>query len=186
MEKIRQNLNPFGINFDDLRKLLIYTNSFVSGSFVLKVIETTDTTWTPSDIDIYTSIEYFTIFENFLIDHGYNKLNEDKHYVIPEMLEHKLQKCITYIRNDYKTQIITNDNKFILDPEKYVEKFDISICSNYFDGKFFHSLFPDDISNKKFSAKFVGPTMNHFDIRRINTYIERGYNLTNIKFVTVT
>jgi len=155
MEKIKTNLLPYGIEFENLCKLLIDTKSFISGSFVLKAIETTDTTWNSSDIDIFTSHANLEIFEKFLIEHGYlrdDTIHTYKYYIVPNDLKNIVNGCQTYINGSKKIQIIMNNSESMLDPEAYVRKFDISICSNYFDGQNIHCLFQDDISNKKFTV----------------------------------
>jgi hypothetical protein len=168
---------------DDAETIIILLKDYgaiISGSLILQIIY--GKYYPDSDIDIIVNMNqtklntlrlvYWNKIDS-TIDTKYNSLYSDN-----KIKSVYTSKNTIGIHN-YKIQLIeVND-----DPIRFLDNFDLNICKNWFDGKFFYSLYKNDVYDKKtkmnlniHSDSDMGDNDKFYSItiERFVKYIKRG------------
>jgi hypothetical protein len=160
-EEIEKRIISSCIDFVGLNKLLIETNSIISGSFVTQCLLNED--YLGSDIDIYVnSRETLLKFKNFFCSY----LGDDGRYFW-SLGSHHIEFGDTKIN-----LIFINCENFNGWEDFVINNFDFSFCMNFYDGKFIY--FNIETIGKQ-SKLYNSKGFNTNNYNRILKYIERGF-----------
>ena len=180
------------IDYEEFKKLLSSTNSFVVGSAALYLYlkqNNVEVDYTPNDMNIFVSLSfgksenYFKLFD-FFKENGYeiDEIKTDK--------DHQEFNCkypkIGYDPNLSRIITLTNGNKRVQivevngDVEDYISNhFDLSPCMVWWNTKTeaFTSLYPALTLHKKMVV-----SSTHKRIKsRIQKYVNRGFELISLE-----
>jgi hypothetical protein len=139
----------YDIDYKELRKLLMTTNSLMAGSSALYMYlkqEQIETSWEPNDMDIwvedtdqivveeglYIQKGNMYLFANLLISSGYNLTREYEQRDHYDEFIQKIKHILTFVHpNGKKIQIIVITQKHLL--EYIITHFDLSICITWWN-----------------------------------------------------
>lgn len=180
------------LNGSEFCKQLRTNNCFVSGSCLLSVMYDQNV---HGDVNVFYNVEpyeeYFkqfgyhlniqktkmdieqtrSFFERYLIDFDYEITN-----TVTEHQAFKVEYIRTYRRKGIPTAIVFMRTALLLEPQKIVtDKFDISLCMNYYDGKTLYIHNKQDIIDKKFTIIFRKEHHKSVPTKRAKKYIKKGF-----------
>lgn len=109
ISKLKSRFNELGVNFNNLRKILIKHNAFISGSFLLQILQNKN--YKKSDIDIYVLGKRNVILEknihNLLIDSIVTKIKTQEPLKNIQTTDCDITQVVVFDKDNNKTK---NDN----------------------------------------------------------------------------
>ena len=186
MNKTKELIQSYNINFYEFKKVLIEVGALVTGSFALAGFlqqEGIDAGYEPSDMDIFVSQFELNKLFSFIETYGYKKFeqNIDEYESFNEVDNYCCVHGIDHIvsfrdENDKKIQIIVVKSDNI---KEYVSKnFDLSGCISWWNVKkdTFETLVPE-LTKKK--EMYVNTPLTKKLLTRIEKYKQRGFTIVN-------
>jgi len=192
-------IESYGLNFEDLRSIMVKYRAIASGSSVLSVY--TDNSFTPNDIDIWVrlpgkSLDYiFPIYKDLLkyfARHGFDDEEINKKENVNEVgryaasIPNGLNRIIKVI--EFKNPDKTKKVQFILlhgcTPIDFIKtNFDISVCQTWWDPEknVIDSVDPYHTKKMKMYITYDKP-LDKLHIKnkeRVEKYKSRGFELIN-------